>query len=150
MFYLYQAAMFVGGLWCHQLPVRSPHLSGMQMPLCWRCSGILIGTVGLLAWLIATRKLPRLTTSLVLSLPLALDVLYAILSGGEGDNSRRFITGILWGIFGTSAALGMLAGLRERLGQKGQKPARQQGRHRKDEGGTMKDERIVLAERSGG
>jgi uncharacterized membrane protein len=124
MFYLYQAAMFAGSLWCHQLPGRSPHLSGMQMPLCWRCSGILMGAVALLVWLIATRKPPRLTTSLILSLPLALDVLYAILSGGEGDNARRFITGTLWGIFGTSAALRLLAGLRERLGQKGQKSAR--------------------------
>jgi len=115
MFYLYQAAMFVGGLWCHQLPVRSPHLSGMQMPLCWRCSGILIGAVGLLAWLIATRELPRLTTSLMLSLPLALDVLYVIFSGGEGNNARRFITGMLWGVFGTSAALHLLVRLYEKL-----------------------------------
>lgn len=112
---LYQAVMFVGGLWCHQLPGRSPHLSGVQMPLCWRCGGILIGVVVLLAWLVMTRKLPRLTTSLVLSLPLALDVLYVILSGGEGDNARRFITGMLWGIFGTSAALHLLARLRERI-----------------------------------
>jgi uncharacterized membrane protein len=124
MFYLYQAAMFVGGLWCHQLSGRSPHLSGVQMPLCWRCSGILIGAVALLAWLIATRKLPRLMTSLLLSLPLVLDVLYIIFSGGEGDNARRFITGILWGHFGTSAALGLLAALRERHRQKGRNPAR--------------------------
>lgn len=103
--------MFVGGLWCHQLPGRSPHLSGVQMPLCWRCGGIFVGVGVLLAWLVVTRKLPRLTTSLVLSLPLALDVLYNAVTSGEGDNARRFVTGVLWGTFGTSAALRLLARL---------------------------------------
>lgn len=115
MFYIYQAAMFAGGLWCHQLPARSPHLFGIQSPLCWRCGGILVGALSLLAWLVATRKLPRLATSLLLSLPLAVDVFYNIATGGEGDNARRFVTGILWGVFGTSAALHLLAKLRGRL-----------------------------------
>ncbi len=128
MFYLYQAAMFVGGLWCHQLPGRSPHLFDMQMPLCWRCSGILVGGAALLVWLVTTRRVPRLTASLILSLPLALDVSYNVLTGGEGDNTRRFVTGILWGVFGTSAALRLLVKLREILAGNRQKPARWGGR----------------------
>lgn len=28
---------------CHQLPERSFHIKGFQMPLCARCMGILIG-----------------------------------------------------------------------------------------------------------
>ena len=60
--------MWLGGWWCHQLPARSPHLWGLQMPLCWRCSGILFGTLALLVWLFTKKRLP----ALALSVPFAL------------------------------------------------------------------------------
>ncbi|MDQ3648684.1 MAG: DUF2085 domain-containing protein [Acidobacteriota bacterium] len=112
MSFLYRAAMFVGGLWCHQLPARSPHMWGVQMPLCWRCAGILFGATTLLIWLLATRRLPRLRISFVLALLMPLDVLYAIFSHSDGSNTRRLVTGILWGVFGTSAALRLIEKLR--------------------------------------
>ncbi len=112
MSFIYQAAMFVGGLWCHQLPERSPHMWGVQMPLCWRCGGILIGATTLLVWLLATRRLPRLKMSLVLALLMPLDVLYTIFSHSDGSNTRRLVTGILWGVFGTSVALRLIEKLR--------------------------------------
>lgn len=105
---LYRALMLVGSFWCHQLPERSPHTFGVQMPLCWRCTGILIGALALLCWLLAKKRLPPLALCLLLALLLPLDVLHAILTHGDGDNARRFVTGLLWGFFATGAALRLL------------------------------------------
>ena len=110
---LYRALMYVGGWWCHQLPARSPHLFGVQMPLCWRCTGILFGALAFLCWLARTKRLPPLLPCLLLALLLPLDVLYNVATGGDGDNARRLLTGLLWGFCGTSVALrfiGFLAG----------------------------------------
>ena len=105
---LYRALMWAGSWWCHQLPERSPFILGAQLPLCWRCTGILIGTVVLFVWLLARKRLPPVLLSLALALLLPLDVLQTALSGGQGDNTRRLLTGLLWGIFGTSLALHLL------------------------------------------
>lgn len=102
---LYRALMLVGGWWCHQLPARSPHLVGVQMPLCWRCGGILIGALALFCWLLVKKRLPPLAPCLLLALLLPLDVLHAVLTHGDGDNARRFITGLLWGFCATGALL---------------------------------------------
>lgn len=111
---IYRAVMWAGGFWCHQMPERSPHLWGAQMPLCWRCSGIAAGALMLLAWLITRRKLPPLALSLVLALALPLDVLQAVVTGGAGDNARRLLTGVLWGIFGTGVVLHLVRLVNER------------------------------------
>jgi len=101
----YRALMWAGGWWCHQLPARSPHLWGAQLPLCWRCAGILTGTLMLLGWLLWKKRVPPLSLSLALALLLPLDVLHAVFTGGQGDNARRLLTGVLWGIFGSSLFL---------------------------------------------
>lgn len=103
--FLYRAAMLAGGLWCHQLPERSPHLFGVQSPVCWRCGGILAGAFLFLIWLVTKKRLPPFALSVALALLLPLDVLHASLTNGDGDNLRRLLTGVLWGIFGTSAML---------------------------------------------
>ena len=108
---LYGALMWAGGLWCHQMPARSPHLFGAQLPLCWRCTGIALGALALCAWLVARRRLPALAASLLLALPLPLDLLHALARGGDGSNARRLLTGLLWGSFATAAALRLLKAL---------------------------------------
>jgi uncharacterized membrane protein len=105
---IYEALMWAGSLLCHQLPGRSPHLFGAQFPVCWRCAGVALGTLALLAWLVGRRRLPPLALSLLLALPLPLDVLHAAATGGAGDNARRLLTGVLWGVFATAAALRLL------------------------------------------
>ena len=115
--FLYRAAMLAGSWWCHQLPERSPHLFGLQLPLCWRCSGIALGAAVLLSCLVKTKRLPPLALSLLLAAALPLDVLLNVLGGGGLDNPRRFLTGVLWGVFATSAALhlpGLFRGRRSR------------------------------------
>ncbi len=106
--------MTAGSWWCHQLPERSPHLFGAQLPLCWRCSGIAVGAALLLCWLVSKKRLPPLSLSLLLAAALPLDVLLTVLTGGGLDNPRRFLTGLLWGLFGTSAFLHIVARLSRR------------------------------------
>ena len=105
---LYHALMLAGSVWCHQRPERSPHLWGLQMPLCWRCSGILIGAVLLLGWLIAKKRLPSLAMSLTFAFLMPLDVLGAVIGLWPGDNTLRLFTGLLWGVGSTSVALHFL------------------------------------------
>jgi len=112
---LYRALMYMGGWWCHQLPARSPHLFGVQLPLCWRCTGILLGALTLFVWLLTKKRLPPLLLCLLLALPLPLDVLYNVVTHGDGDNARRLLTGLLWGFFFTSAALQLIRFLALRL-----------------------------------
>jgi uncharacterized membrane protein len=116
---LYRALMYAGSWFCHQLPERSPHLLGVQLPLCWRCSGIFLGALALFCWLLAKKRVPPLVPCLLLSLLVPLDVLYAVLTHGDGDNARRLVTGLLWGFCATSAALQLLRLLAARLRRSG-------------------------------
>jgi uncharacterized membrane protein len=105
---LYRALMLAASVWCHQMPERSPHLWGVQLPLCWRCTGILCGAVMLAVVLIVKKKLFPLTISIIFALLMPLDVYTTMLGLRTGDNVLRFLTGILWGIFGTTLALYLL------------------------------------------
>ncbi|HAF15748.1 MAG TPA: hypothetical protein DHU55_10865 [Blastocatellia bacterium] len=100
---------WVAGFLCHQRPERSPHLFGAQMPLCWRCTGILAGSVALVILLIIRRRLPSLAWSVALSLLMPLDVALAVVGVWNGHNSLRLITGFLWGLFSTAAVLHLLS-----------------------------------------
>ncbi|MEJ7615866.1 MAG: DUF2085 domain-containing protein [Pyrinomonadaceae bacterium] len=113
---LYRAAMAAGSVWCHQRPERSPQLFGAQGPLCWRCSGILAGTLILLVFLFCARRtVASLQLSLALAVLLPLDVFVYALGYHEGENLRRLLTGLLWGIFATNVFL-LLAALANRPG----------------------------------
>jgi uncharacterized membrane protein len=109
---IYDALFRAAAVFCHQLPERSPHIFGAQVPLCWRCTGIALGALALLAWIVARRKLPPLALSLLLALALPLDVLYSALAGGA--DSRRLLTGTVWGFFAAAAALELLRRLAAR------------------------------------
>jgi uncharacterized membrane protein len=52
---LSSAAYLIGSLVCHQLPDRSFHLGGIQLPVCARCLGIYAGSavgavIGAVSW----------------------------------------------------------------------------------------------------
>jgi uncharacterized membrane protein len=110
----YRATMWAGHFVCRQNPARSPHLFGAQLPLCWRCTGIVVGSLAFVLWLFKTRRLPALWLSVALALLMPLDVLQAVLTHGEGDNARRLSTGSLWGFFGASLALHFFTSVRAR------------------------------------
>ena len=102
---LYRAVMFGGGLFCHQLPGRSPHLWNVQLPVCWRCGGIIVGAAALLLWLFVKKRLPPPAWSLALTSLMPLDVLAALAGVWDVGNTVRLGTGLLWGGFGTSVVL---------------------------------------------
>ncbi|MET0625221.1 MAG: DUF2085 domain-containing protein [Pyrinomonadaceae bacterium] len=120
---LYRALMYMGGWWCHQLPARSPHLFGAQLPLCWRCTGILLGALALFFRLLTKKRLPPLLPCALLALLLPLDVLYNVVNGGDGDNARRLVTGLLWGFCATAAALRLVRFVSLRLAGAAGRPA---------------------------
>jgi uncharacterized membrane protein len=103
--------MFAGSIVCHQIPARSPHICGHQFPLCWRCTGIFIGSGLLFGWLLKTKRALSFWLCLPLAVLMPIDVLTAMLGLREGQNELRFVTGLLWGIFGTSVILLMAARL---------------------------------------
>ncbi|HEX8163723.1 MAG TPA: DUF2085 domain-containing protein [Pyrinomonadaceae bacterium] len=111
----YRALMWAGHFACRQNPARSPHLFGAQLPLCWRCTGVALGALALVAWLFRTRRLPAAWLSVALALVMPLDVLQAILTRGEGDNARRLLTGALWGFFASGLALHLFARVNSRV-----------------------------------
>ncbi len=50
----------VGSLICHQLPERSFHLAGAQLPVCARCLGLYVGgAVGASLWMVASGRRAR-------------------------------------------------------------------------------------------
>ena len=120
---LYRALMWAGSWVCHQLPERSPHLFGVQLPLCWRCTGILFGALALFFWMLARKRLPPLVVCVLLSLLLPLDVLQAVVTHGDGNNARRLVTGLLWGFCSAAATLQLLRLLSLRLAQSRARPA---------------------------
>jgi uncharacterized membrane protein len=111
----YRAVMWAGHFVCQQNPARSPHLFGAQLPLCWRCTGIVVGSLAFVVWLFKTRRLPPLWLSVVLALLMPLDVLQAVLTRGDGDNARRLLTGTLWGLFAASLALHFFTFINSRI-----------------------------------
>lgn len=108
---LYRIVMFAGSIVCHQLPARSPHICGHQFPLCWRCTGIFVGTGLLFGWLMKTKQALSFWLCLPFAVLMPIDVFTAMLGLREGQNELRFITGLLWGIFGTSVTLLIVARL---------------------------------------
>jgi uncharacterized membrane protein len=53
-------AYIAGSILCHQLPDRSFHMLGAQLPVCARCTGLYLGgALGAGAWLIRRRFQPK-------------------------------------------------------------------------------------------
>lgn len=85
---------FAGSLVCHQLPDRSFHLSGIQFPVCARCTGLYLGAaVGMVAlvaasptWLSYSRARVLLVAS---SIPTGLTIATAWLGWWDPGNTIR-------------------------------------------------------------
>ena len=80
---------------CHCREERSFHYHGQRFPICARCTGELVGILSAALWY------PWVHISLLwvilLMLPLVLDGGIQALGFYESTNSRRFITGLLFG-----------------------------------------------------
>ena len=81
---------------CHQLPERSFSIMRYQLPLCARCTGIVLGQLAAL-FLPALRRAP-VKVGAALLLPMAIDGGTQFLGLQESNNRRRLITGLLGGV----------------------------------------------------
>ena len=90
---------------CHQRPEHSFFVKGVQMPVCARCEGELIGILlGIIAvWFLR----PPYWLMGIFMVPMIADGLIQAFSSYESTNPRRLITGILFG-FGIAMILLML------------------------------------------
>ena len=85
---------------CHQMPERSFFVRGYHLPLCARCTGIVIGhVIGVVVSLFHPVSLWSLTGTL----PLMADGMVQKYTSYESTNIRRLVTGILYG-FGMMSA----------------------------------------------
>lgn len=90
---------------CHQIAERSPHVDGVQIAVCHRCYGILVGlAIGPVAALIIRGRVNRYASLLIVAslIPLALDWGLGIVGIWANTAESRFITGA---IFGTAAGI---------------------------------------------
>ena len=82
---------------CHQMPERSFFICQFQFPICARCTGILIGEIlGII--LIIFKCIPKIFICIISLFPLIVDGSIQYFKSIESNNTRRFITGLLFGI----------------------------------------------------
>ena len=82
------------------MPERSFFIGGYQLPLCARCTGIVVGhVVGVVVSIFHTVPF----WSLIGTLPLMADGMIQKYTSYESTNIRRLVTGILYG-FGVMSA----------------------------------------------
>lgn len=99
---------------CHRLPERSFFYKGKQFPICARCTGILVGYVIGIIFVIFNKNLNNLSMLLLLR-PLIIDGTGQFYGKWISNNKRRLVTGILAGIatiyfFKLAAILGISHG----------------------------------------
>lgn len=83
---------------CHQIPDRSFFIKGYQLPVCARCTGMIIGYILAIIFIIIKLEI-SIIISLILMLPLVLDGGIQYISKKYiSNNIKRFITGVLYGI----------------------------------------------------
>ncbi|GKX67969.1 hypothetical protein rsdtw13_32270 [Clostridium sp. TW13] len=93
---------------CHRLPERSFFYKGRQFPICARCTGILVGYLLGIIYILSFKTL-HIVIEFSLMVPLLIDGTGQYLGYFTSTNSRRFITGILAGI--STICLFRLAGV---------------------------------------
>lgn len=110
-----------GSVICHQLPERSFHLAGYQLPVCARCLGIYVGLFGGMAYAaiwsdrgrtildIGTRRVRWL--ALVLSAPTIVTVAIEAVGLWQTSNITRLFAGAPLGIFVGLVVMSALATL---------------------------------------
>lgn len=91
----------IGSLGCHQRRDRSFHIRSHQLPICARCTGVLIGqtlTVIILAFGIRLPLAVAIPISVLCMLVTFIDWFIQFKWHIESNNVRRLVTGVLGGI----------------------------------------------------
>lgn len=80
--------------YCHQMPERSFFIQKYQFPLCARCTGIAIGYI--VAFLVAPFHTFKISIA-ALMIPLIIDGTVQYFTPYESNNTKRVISGFLYG-----------------------------------------------------
>lgn len=84
---------------CHQIPERSFFINGKQMPVCSRCTGIIIGFfLNIIIWLIGADVVIIFPVCILMIIPLIVDGVVQLFTNYNSNNRRRFITGVIFGL----------------------------------------------------
>lgn len=85
-------------LWpCHRIKARSPNICGIDLPVCYRCLGIIIGLP--IGYIIQMKfNIDSKWIGAIFIIPLLIDVMMQHNLNIMSNNTRRFITGICFGI----------------------------------------------------
>ena len=81
---------------CHQLPERSFSIKGQQLPVCARCTGVLIGQSSAILIALIYKPISILSSIIMLSV-MGMDWGVQELKIKQSTNVRRLITGIAGG-----------------------------------------------------
>lgn len=81
---------------CHCREDRTLYYKGNKFPICARCTGELVGII-LACFMYHFIKI-NLVWLLLIMIPMLLDGFIQLLTKYESNNSKRFITGLLFGI----------------------------------------------------
>ncbi|MGL4760371.1 MAG: DUF2085 domain-containing protein [Sarcina sp.] len=82
---------------CHQKPERSFFIKGQQMPVCARCTGIVIGyIIGMLLYFFVKNE--SFIAPILLAVPTGIDGFGQLYEKWTSNNFRRCFTGIFAGI----------------------------------------------------
>lgn len=87
----YEKILLIEKTWCHQIASRSFSFAGMQMPLCVRCCGIMIGLS--LAFFIKT-KIPKERLFYLIICMISFSDIVLKRFGIDSSNLWRFFAGI--------------------------------------------------------
>lgn len=80
---------------CHQMPERSFFIKKYQLPVCARCTGIILGELtALITFFIYN---PPIVLDIIFMIPLIIDGIVQYKSKYESNNIKRLITGYLFG-----------------------------------------------------
>lgn len=82
---------------CHQMPERSFFIGRYQLPVCARCTGIIIGYIAAIVISIFDINIKSIICLLFI-LPIAIDGTIQYLTKYESNNIKRLLTGFLSGL----------------------------------------------------
>lgn len=80
---------------CHGMPSRSFYIKGKKFPICSRCTGELVGII--ISFCFYKVYKFKIITLIIFMIPMILDGGVQLVTNYESNNTKRFLTGFLFG-----------------------------------------------------